>query len=149
MLFRSDKQDGDFSDPIYTVTSDNKGLSNGATITHKTLNKIAAMAGIELAEDGILKWTVRSSRGLNFAKAEESRTIKLVRINNVDDLEGAKLYITGEGSEDGQEFKAISASEYEIYTKLEAGKGYSFYSVLSGAERTFVVNEDRSSFKET
>ena len=73
-----DKEDGDFSNPISVVTSDNKGISTGATITHKTLNKIAARAGIELAEEGTLKWTVRSSRGLNFSLAEEVRTMTLV-----------------------------------------------------------------------
>ena len=145
-----DKADGDFSDPVYTVTSDNKGLSTGATITHKTLNKIAAMAGIELAQEGTLKWTVRSGRGVNFAMADEIRTISLVRINSVDDLEGARLFITGEGSEDGQELKATSTiGEYEIYTKLEANKPYYFYSVLSSTERTFEINEDQTSFRET
>lgn len=145
-----DTEDGDFSDPIYVVTSDNKGISTGATITHKTLNKIAALAGIELAEEGILKWTVRSSRGLSFSLAEESRMITLIRINSVDDLEGGTLYITGEGSEDGQQVKSTGAiGEYEIYTKLEAGKPYYFYSTLSGTERTFVINDNKTSFKET
>lgn len=145
-----DKQDGDFSSPVYTVPSDNKGLANGATISHKTLNKIAAMAGIELAEEGILKWTVRSGRGLNFSMSPEVRTLKLVRINSVDDLEGGRLYITGEGSEKDQEVKPTAEiGVYEIYTKLEAGKGYSFYSTLSETVRTFVINEDQTSFKET
>ena len=145
-----DEADGDFSDPLYIIASDNKGISSGATVTHKTLNKVAAMAGIELAEEGTLKWTVRSNRGLNFAMADESRTVTLIRINSVDDLEGATLYITGEGSEDGQEVKATGAvGEYEIYTKLEAGQPYYFYSVLSETERTFVLNEDGESFKET
>lgn len=145
-----DHADGDFSDPVYIVTSDNKGISNGATITHKTLNKIAAMAGIELAEEGRLKWTVRSSRGLNFNLAKESRTITLIRINNVESLEGADLFITGEGSEDGQQVKPTGTiGEYEIYTRLEAGKPYYFYSTLGDTERTFEVNEDGESFKET
>jgi hypothetical protein len=145
-----DKEGGDFSNPVYVVTSDNKGISTGATVTHKTLNKIAARAGIELAEEGTLKWTVRSSRGLNFSLAGESRTMTLVRINSVDDLEGGTLYITGEGSEDGQQVKPTGAiGEYEIYTKLEAGKPYYFYSTLSGTERTFVINSNKTSFKET
>lgn len=145
-----DKEGGDFSDPVYVVTSDNKGISTGATITHKTLNKIAFLAGIELAEEGTLKWTVRSSRGLKFSLAEESRTIRLVRINSVDDLEGGTLNITGEGSEEGQQVKATGTiGVYEIYTKLQANKPYYFHSVLSGTERTFVINEDGTSFKET
>lgn len=147
-----DKADGDFSNPIYSIPSDNKGISNGATVSHKTLNKIAAMAGIELAEEGVIKWTVRSGRGLNFRISEEARTITLIRINSVDPLEGDRLYITGEGSEDGQEFKAVTKDGsvlYEIYTKLEAGKPYSFYSLLNNQKRTFVVNPDGATFKET
>lgn len=146
-----DKADGDFSKPIYTLTSDNKGTSNGATVTHKTLNKIAMMAGIELAEDGILKWTVRASRGLNFAFADENRTISLVRINSVDDLEGGTLNIAGEGAaEAGQQLKPTGAiGEYEIYTRLEAGKGYYFTTTAGGTERMFTINDDNTSFKET
>ena len=145
-----DTADGDFSDPLYVVTSDNKGLSTGATITHKTLNKIAAMAGVELAQEGTLKWTVRSGRGIKFQMAKEERTISVVRINSVDDLEGADLFITGEGSEDGQQFKATSTiGVYEIYTKLEANKPYYFYSKLSDTERTFQINDDQTSFRET
>lgn len=147
-----DRVDGDFSSPVYTIPSDNKGISNGATVSHKTLNKIAAMAGIELAEEGVLKWTVRSVRGLNFEISEEARTITMVRINSIDDLEGGRLFITGEGSEDGQEFKAVTvdgSTVYEIYTKLEGGKPFSFYSSLNNQERTFVVNPDGETFKET
>jgi hypothetical protein len=146
-----DKADGDFSAPVYTLSSDNKGISNGATVPHKTLNKIAMLAGIELAEDGVLKWTVRASRGLNFSVAEENRTISLVRINSVDDLEGGTLNIAGEGaSEAGQQLKPTGAiGEYEIYTKLEAGKGYHFTTTSGGTERTFVINSDNVSFKET
>ncbi|MBT1687088.1 SusE domain-containing protein [Dawidia soli] len=145
-----DKADGDFTNPVYVVSSDNKGTSTGATVTHKTLNKIAMMAGIELAEEGALKWTVRSSRGLNFNLANESRSIAVIRINSVDDLEGGTLYITGAGSEDGQQVKASGAiGEYDIYTKLEADKPYYFYSTMGSSQRTFVINPDETSFKET
>ncbi|WP_010662983.1 SusE domain-containing protein [Marinilabilia salmonicolor] len=145
-----DTPDGDFSDPLYIVASDNKGLSNGATITHKTINNIAAKAGIELGEEGVLKWTVRSNRGLNFEKAKESRTFTLIRLNSINGLEGAELFITGEGSEDGQRFKATDQiGVYEIFTSLEADQPYYFYSELGDTQRTFMVNEDQVSFKET
>lgn len=145
-----DIEDGDFSDPVYIVTSDNKGLSTGATVTHKTMNKIATLAGIELAQIGTLKWTVRSGRGIKFQMAEEIRTISLVRLNSIDDLEGGDLFITGEASEEGQQFKATSTiGVYQIYTKLEAGKAYSFYSEVAGTKRTFQINDDQTSFRET
>jgi hypothetical protein len=145
-----DKEGGDFSKPVYVVTSDNKGISNGATITHKTLNKVAQLAGIELGQVGTLTWTVRSSRGLNAALATQARSISLVRINSVDDLEGAPLFITGAGSEDGQPVKFTgSIGEYEIYTRLEGGKPYYFYATAAGGKRTFVINDNGNGFRET
>lgn len=145
-----DKEGGDFSKPVYVVTSDNKGISSGATITHKTLNKIAQLAGIELGQVGTLTWTVRSSRGLNASMAGATRSIALVRINNVDDLEGAQLLIKGEGSEDGQPVKFTGTiGEYEIYTKLIGGKSYYFSASAAGAERMFTINDNGTSFRET
>ena len=41
-----DKEGGNFSNPLYKVLSDNNGARNYATISHKTLNKIGAAAGL-------------------------------------------------------------------------------------------------------
>jgi hypothetical protein len=80
--------------------------------------------------------------------AGESRTLNLMRINSVEELQGP-LHITGEGSEDGQKFKATAdQGVYELYTKLEAGKPYYFYSLLGNTRREFVIHEE-GKFKET
>lgn len=144
-----DTPDGDFSNPLYTVTSDDSGLSAGATLTHKTLNKILSLMGVKPAAEGTLKWTVRSNRGLNFMVAETSRTLTMVRINSVDDLEGGVLYITGEGAEAGQAFKTVETGVYEIYTQLEANQGYHFACELGGETRNFVVLDGEGSFQES
>ena len=60
-----DKEGGDFSKPIYKVLSDNGGSLSYATISHKTLNKVGAAAGLNSGETGTLVWTVMASRGLN------------------------------------------------------------------------------------
>jgi len=143
-----DKEGGDFSKPIYVLPSDNGGVSHGATITHKALNKIAGLAGIDFAAEGTVKWTVRSSRGLNFVMSDQSRTLTVVRINSVDELSGP-LYITGAGSEDGQKFKSTGATTYEIYTRIEAGKPYYLHSTAGDADRKFAINTADGSFKET
>jgi starch-binding outer membrane protein SusE/F len=143
-----DKANGDFSKPIYVQASDNGGVSSGATITHKSLNKIAGLAGIDFAAEGDIKWTVRSSRGLNFVKSEQSRTLTVVRINSVEELTGP-LYMAGGASEEGQQFKSTGATTYEIYTKIEAGQPYYFSSTTGGAERKFVINTEDGSFRET
>jgi starch-binding outer membrane protein SusE/F len=145
-----DKEGGDFSTPLYTLASDNGGVSAGATITHKQINRIAGKAGIAFAEEGSLKWTVRSNRGRHFVMAEESRTLTVKRIDSVDELEGAPLLITGAGAEDGHEAKLIDAENnvYQMYTRLEAGKPFYFHAPLGQTERTFSIF-DGVSFKET
>ena len=47
-----DKENGDFSKPIYTIPSDQNGLQNKLTIAYKDLNKIAQLAGIEALATG-------------------------------------------------------------------------------------------------
>jgi len=145
-----DKEGGDFSKPIYTMPSDNGGVSSGATITHKQINKIAGKAGIAFAEEGALKWTVRSNRGTHFVMAGESRTLTVKRIDSVDELEGAPLLITGAGTEEGQEARLIDAESniYQFYTKIEAGKPFYFHAPLGDDNRTFEITGG-TSFKET
>lgn len=140
-----DKADGDFSNPVYTVVADNKGVSTGASITHKTLNKIAGLAGIESGKQGSLKWTVMSSRGLSQTMAAESRELVVTRLNGIDTPDA--LYITGEGSEGGKDLlkaqlvKALEGgNEYEIYTKLSANKNYYFVDSKDNVSRSFSVS---------
>ncbi|HLN74354.1 MAG TPA: SusE domain-containing protein, partial [Prolixibacteraceae bacterium] len=95
-----DKEGGDFSAPIYKMASDNNGGYNHATISHKQLNKIAGMAGIESSETGKLIWTVFSSKGINDIQAKEVRTIELTRLAGFADVP-VDVYVTGEGSEGG------------------------------------------------
>lgn len=128
-----DKADGNFSDPIYITASDNNGGNNGATITHKQLNRIAAMAGVESSQKGTIKWTVFSSKGYQAVKAGEERTLTLTRLAGFADIPD-QLYITGEGTEGGTDLskalvmKKLGEGEFEIYTKLTQGKAFKFVS---------------------
>lgn len=139
-----DKEGGDFSSPIYKMASDNNGGYNHATLTHKQLNKIGAMAGIESAATGKLIWTVFSSKGINELKAAESRTIEITRLAGFADVP-VDVFVTGEGSEGGTDLskasvmKAIAIGEFEVYTKLTAGKPYYFTDAKVGTPRTFYV----------
>ncbi len=59
-----DKEAGDFSKPVYKMVTDNGGVYNKATVTHKTLNLVANLAGIpSLGTGSKLKWTIYSSKG--------------------------------------------------------------------------------------
>lgn len=137
-----DKADGDFSDPVSIVTADNNGGTNHATITHKQLNQIAASAGIGSAEEGTLKWTVYASKGINPVKAEEERTLTLTRLAGFAEVP-IDVYVTGEASEGGvdlakaHKMKAVAGGEFEVYTKLAAGKPFYFTDGKTGTPREF------------
>lgn len=137
-----DKAGGDFSNPVYRVVADNGGYVNAATIPHKTLNAIAAKAGIGIDETGELIWTVVSSRGLNQMMAEEQRSLTVTTLAGFAEIPD-EVFITGEATEvgtalnDALPFKLTTAGEFEIYTKLEAGKTYYFVDRKNDNARIF------------
>lgn len=143
-----DKANGDFSNPITILASDNNGGTNHATLTHKQLNKIAAMAGIESSKQGTLKWTVFSSKGINPVKADEERTLTLTRLAGFADIPN-ELYITGEGTETGSDIskalimKKIADGEFEIYTKLNADKAFKFVSSVTGTPVEYSLSGEK------
>ena len=140
-----DKADGDFSNPVYLTAADNNGLYNNVTITHKQLNKIAGMMGINSSETGTFKWTVFSSKGLETMKGKEERTITVTRLAGFADLP-VDVFVTGEGAEDGddlskaQKMKAVAGGEFEVYTRLTAGEPFYFTDGTSGTPRTFYTD---------
>lgn len=143
-----DKADGNFSNPVMIVPADNNGGSNHATITHKDMNRIAAMAGIESAEEGTIKWTVYSSKGINPVKAEQERTLTLTRLAGFADIP-ERLFITGAGTEAGDdlanaiEMKKISDGEFEIYTKLTEGAPFKFVNAASGTPTEYSLSGEK------
>lgn len=147
-----DKEGGDFSNPVYTVVSDHDGYSNAATITHKILNKVAALAGLEPGSTGNVIWTVAASRGINRVLSAQKRTLTITSLNGFTDIPD-EVFITGEGSEAGTTLanalpcKLTAPGEFEIYTKLEAGKTYYFTDRKSGTPRVF-YSEDGAILKE-
>lgn len=137
---------GDFSKPAYVVSADNNGANTHATLTHKQVNKIAALAGIKPAETGKLSWTVISSKGVNPKFATVVNTLEVTRLAGFADIPYA-VYITGEGSEGGADLskanimKSMKEGEFEIYTKLTAGKIYHFTDAKVGTPREFFIND--------
>ena len=142
-----DVENGDFSQPVYKMASDNNGGYNYATITHKQLNKIGEMAGIASAATGKLRWTVFSSKGINEKIAEETRILEITRLAGFADIP-VDVYVSGDGSEGGTDLasakimKAIAPGEYEVYTKLTTGKAYHFTDAKTGTPRRFYVENN-------
>lgn len=60
----------------------------------------------------------------------------------IDLADGENLFITGNGTDAGQQVKKIDDDNYEIYTQIEGGGSYAFYSELSGKKRNFYINEE-------
>ena len=147
-----DKIDGDFSNPVYVLGSDNNGFNNNVTISHKQLNKIAGMMGFGASETGSFKWTVFSIKGTKSVKAKQESKITVTRLAGFAELP-IDVYITGEASEGGsditkaQKMKAIAGGEFEVYTQLKAGSEFYFTDGKSDDSRKFntsnnVIKED-------
>ncbi|MCD7713080.1 MAG: SusE domain-containing protein [Parabacteroides sp.] len=137
-----DKADGDFSNPVYMMYANNNGYNNYVTVTHKQLNQIAGKVGIKPADTGTFKRTVFSSKGMQSMKSGVENTITVTRLAGFEDLP-IDVYVTGEASEGGTDLakghkmKAVAVGEFEVYTKLTAGKPFSFADSKSGTPRTF------------
>ena len=143
-----DEADGDFSEPLFVAAADNNGGSNHATFTHKQLNKIAALAGIESSQQGTLKWTVFSSKGISSMKAEEERTLSLTRLSGLAEVPD-NLYITGAATDNGDDLskalmmKKLKDGEFEIYTRLTEGESFKFVSATSGTPLEFSLSGEQ------
>lgn len=143
-----DKADGDFSNPVSVVTADNNGGENHATITHKQLNQIAALAGVESAEEGTLKWTVYASKGINPVKAEEERTLTVTRLAGFAEVP-AQLYITGEATEVGADLdkamimRKVTDGEFEVFIKLTEGQSFKFVSANTGTPTEYSLSGEK------
>ncbi|HLT88907.1 MAG TPA: SusE domain-containing protein [Sphingobacterium sp.] len=136
---------GDLEQPIYRMVSDNSGYSNGATIPHRILNRIANMAGIGPGETGELIWTVVASRGINVATSNAVRSFSITTLDGFADIP-EELFLTGEGSEagatlaDAMPFKQVAPGEYEIFAQLQSGETYQFVDRNQGTPRAFYAD---------
>lgn len=139
-----DKEGGDFSNPVYKMVSDNAGVMNKGTVTHKILNTVAKLAGIASSATGKLQWTVYSSKGINALKAEQSRTIEVERPAGIDPIP-TDVFLTGSATEGGADIaaalpmKQIDNGIFEIHTSLKAGT-YSLADRKTGTPVTFSIN---------
>jgi len=147
-----DKVGGDFSKPIYKITSNNNGYLANATLTHKILNSIATSAGINPGESGDLIWTVISSRGINQILSKEVRKLNITSLEGFAEVPN-ELFVVGEGTEAGTDvnqslpFKQTAPGEFEIYTRLEANKNYVFIDRKGASPRHF-YSDDQVKIKE-
>lgn len=141
-----DRTEGDFSKPVYLTYSSNNGFNNNVTLTHKQLNKIVGLTGVGPSGTGSIKWTVFASKGTKAVKAMQENTLIITRLAGFPEEEiPVDLFVTGEASEGGidaakaHKMKAVSTGEFEVYTKLTAGKPFYFISATSGTPLRFSI----------
>ncbi|HEX2536570.1 MAG TPA: SusE domain-containing protein [Chitinophagaceae bacterium] len=140
-----DEEDGDFSSPVYKMSSDGNGVQPRLTLSHKDLNRIANMAGIGSLETGSLKWTVLASKGTNVKRSGLSRTITVERPAGFAEIPN-EVYLTGSGTEGGEnlttalKMKSTGPGEFEIYTELKPGT-YRFVNGTTGTPVSYEVQE--------
>lgn len=121
-----DKADGDFTQPVYKIASDGNGVQNKMTLTHKDLNKIADLAGIEALSTGSLKWTAFAYKGTNVLPGQTSRTITVERPAGFSIIP-SDLYLSGDASEAGADMNnaiqmtMTSPGVFEAFTALKPG----------------------------
>lgn len=137
-----DKEDGDFSNPVYKVLSDGSGVQTTATITQKQMNQIAAAAGIAASSSGKIKWAVVASKAANTKVSTASRTLTIERpagFANIPD----SLFLTGTATEAGASgpipLKKTSDGVFELYTSLKEGS-YQLTDKADGTGTTYYIN---------
>lgn len=141
-----DKEDGDFSNPVYVLPSEGKGLQRSLSISYGELSRIAGMAGIQQNETGKLKWTVWSSKGVNIQPSPVSYLIEVERPAGFP--VPAEAFISGSATEGGQELsnalqmKPLGGGVFEIYTSLKAGE-YFISERNTGEPLTYSVLGDK------
>jgi len=139
-----DKENGDFSTPIHTITPGTGGTQNNVVLTHRDLNRIAAKAGIAQLQAGKIKWRVTASTGVVKAESGNSRLIQLQRPAGYAE-NPADVFLTGTATEAGTnpaqaiKFKKITDGVFELYSSLSAGT-YQFIDKITGTPLSFVLN---------
>lgn len=141
-----DEEGGDFSEPVYVIPSDGKGLQRTLNLSFTTLNQIAGLAGIEPENSGKLQWTVRSSKGINVKDSNLFRTIEVERPGGFPTPD--ELFVKGTATEVGDDLgnaiplKKTGATTFEVYTSLSEGE-YQLVTRNSGTPETFFIENGK------
>lgn len=140
-----DKENGDFSQPIYKILSDGSGVNTQVSVSHRDLNKIANAAGIPASSVGKIKWTAMASKGYNAKIGSASRMISVERPAGFAESP-TELYLTGSATEGGADLsKAVKLRRneegvFEIYTSLKAGEYVLTDKNTDGGKKFYIEN---------
>lgn len=142
-----------FDSPIIEFSSDNGGKATSASITYDELDEALSMAGYPANAESPLTWAVLANCvGRIGVHAEDIIVTRFVTERIPNDL-----YLSGTASENGGDLASAlkmkklseSANVFEIYTHLEAGGGFKFYSrqklpaFVFGGEGTSIIKNGK------
>jgi len=121
-----DKENGNFSSPIYKVVSNGGGSDNWLSLTPKQLIILAKNANIGIDSEGIVKWKVVASQGGEKKDTQETRILRLKRPAGIAEIP-TELYIYGKGFEaqsieSAMKFKKVEDGVFEIFASLNNGE---------------------------
>lgn len=147
-----DKADGDFSQPLFSLLSDNNGFSPKATVTSNTLNVIAKLGGCNPGQSLPVKWTVMAYRYQETLLMDSFRTVVLTRANTLE-VNPTSLTIGGSAAEvasgvpmnqaltvgdtKGKYQSSRVENTFECFTKLLKGT----YTIVDDLGRWFALED--------
>ncbi len=150
-----DKADGDFSKPVYVLSSDNNGFKPSLTLPATTLTVIAKLAGCTPGIPAPVRWTVRTYQGADYVDGVQNgeiRNLMVIRANTIDPFP-TTVQLKGTATEEGAAIPMNAALKIgqkkgdlqtdrvrgamECFTRLSAGQ----YTVTDDLGRTFELME--------
>ena len=145
-----DTEGSDFSDPIISTVSSNRGQGNSVSMNYATLDEALSFSGFRAGEVANLQWAVRATSLTRTSLAISNLSIQRFQNESLP----SRLFISGTATENNDDLEnaipmrrltnasgALSNS-YEVYTSLIAGGSYKFYSQPSSQSVQYGADEE-------
>lgn len=121
-----DKENGDFSNPIFKTVSNGGGGDTWLSLTSKQLIALAKSANIAVDSEGVIKWKVLASQGGERKETKEVRSLRLKRPAGIGEIP-SELFIYGSGFEaktieNAMQTKKIEDGVFEIFASVSDGE---------------------------
>lgn len=150
-----DKEDGDFSDPAYIITSQANGFMPSVKVPSATLATVVSLCGGYPGQTTNVKWTVRTIRGLERVTGVEDGGSRILRITLPNTVVPLPVKVTLEGTatenqsavklngalavatETGKHIAERTKGAMECFTRFTAGT----FTVMDDLGRYYTLEE--------
>ncbi|MEM7548833.1 MAG: SusE domain-containing protein [Bacteroidota bacterium] len=146
--FLMDLPGGDFSDPAFSIPSENNGLAESISISHALLDQALADVGIEPEETAQLIWAVETT---SLSKVQLTAPVEIT-LKRFIEIIPSNLFVSGEATEVGDDVSngiqmvslrdgsGLNLNIFEIYTTLEANSTFKLFTRQEEGARSFGGN---------